>query len=305
MLAAPAGVVHPLDQRRHGFGDVCRSGGIELLSRPVAPTDRHSRYPLRARGEHVLGAIADHHGLIPVATGDFCSAAPTRAALSHERSPSAGPCTKSKNRAIVEVVDDSTGGYCRFGGHDLKVVAALLKHVERLGDPGKQRIFEDADVVESCPVRGHRPIEDSDVRRAQHGLEDRRQRRANHAQETFVRDLLESELAERVVDAANNAWRRIGERAVEVEEQMHGCFLTRSERQVSNGCRLRSDGLDGWCRHSSGSATATAPLRGLGRGLRDTGRLAYGSQSEPGHCRRRQKPRPRTKRFSERNRADS
>jgi hypothetical protein len=246
--------MHPLNQISHVLGHMCWSCGHQLLAGSIAPSRRHRNDRMRAGGGHILGAIPDHHGLRRIAPRRLKRGA-DQVGLVARTGAELRTVYGVEEPRDAEMVDHATGRDRRLDRHDLKGVPAQLKLVEGIGHTGKQRVLEDAYLVEPRSVRRDCPIDHHIVSRAQQGPENRAQWRADHALETGVCARFVSKLDERVIDASDDSGRRVRERPVQIEEQVH-----------------RPRAL-----HSSGSMTATALLRGLGWGLRGTGRHAYGS----------------------------
>ena len=132
---------------------------------------------------------------------------------------SSGPATTAKNRAQAEGIEQRLGERPRLGRRDAEAAARVREPGERAGDPGRDLgVGERGDRVALAVARDARGDDVRVGRRADDLGERERQRRPDVAVEVGRVAAREAVRGERVVDAARDRGPRVGEHAVEVEE---------------------------------------------------------------------------------------
>ena len=110
----------------------------------------------------------------------------------------------------------------RLGGDDAQFVPPVAQGGQRLGDAGVDLVLEQAHLAVALAVGGHGKLDAGALRGAQQVGQRLVQRGPDEAGQRHVGRQRVPELQERVFERADDAVARVGEGAVQVEEDLHG-----------------------------------------------------------------------------------
>ena len=195
----------------------------QLARETVSPPRAYRAHAVRSSRADIVDPIANHHRIARQGAGG-----------SHGVTQQHGLVTPAVGElgavhtiemfAYAKVLEDAVRGNMGLRCHHTKVMSSLAQTHERAGNTRIECVLEHADIVEPHAVRRDGAVDGCCVGRGHDGAEDIEEGPANHAAQTVIRLLIATKLHQRVIDAADDARAGIGQRAVEIEKDVHLLF---------------------------------------------------------------------------------
>lgn len=193
----------PGEERRDSRRNVGGARCDKLLSRSISPPDTDRPYTTRMRCQHIVNAVANHHGVV---ARDARVLQCRRQAFGFVTPLIARGSTMDR---FEELIDRKVRQYALSNrgwlrGHHRKPVASHAKVAKRSCDLRVELIFDQADVFEALTIGNDRATEVIVIRVSQETLKNDAQRRTNVRAQLILRYWRNAEHCERVVQTGDD-----------------------------------------------------------------------------------------------------